>query len=90
MKYLKLVLFLLIFCSTQSQEKPSFISFEYKNDSILVFAKNLLACPTHTIINDKKTNHKEIINFKPFEKKRVLKTKKDIIQILKDYKFRIK
>lgn len=85
-------LFVLVLCfitTAQSQKKPGFLSFEYKKDSILVYAKNELACPTHTIINNNKTNKKTIADFKPFEKKRILISTKDSLQILKDYNFRM-
>ena len=87
MRFLILVLFFTS-CS-QSQKKPNFISFELNNDSIYVFAENKLACPTHIITKSLKNNKKKTLDFKPYEKRKILTTKKDTLQILKDFKFRM-
>lgn len=82
--------FLFIICITStilSQEKPTFLSFENNNDSVNVFLKNGLGCPTHSIIHNLNSDEKDTIDFKPYEKIKFLKTKKDTLQILKDYTF---
>lgn len=79
----------LCFSCTQSQKKPSFITFKFKNDSVQVFATNILACPTHSITESLNTKSKEILEFQPFEKKLLFTSEKDTVQILKDFKFRM-
>ena len=46
-----LVFFLCFVACSKSQQKPSYINFEFKNDSIYIIAKNKLACKTHLIYN---------------------------------------
>ncbi|MFK8061004.1 MAG: M23 family metallopeptidase [Polaribacter sp.] len=89
MRYLVFVFFLSFFSCTQSQKTPDFISFEFKNDSTNVIAKNTLGCPTHLIIKDLKNNKKQVLDFKTYENKKIITAKKDTLQILKDYKFRM-
>jgi murein DD-endopeptidase MepM/ murein hydrolase activator NlpD len=90
MRYIVLVFLLTLFsCATKSQEKPSFISFQQKDKNIEIFAKNNLACPTHVIIENLNDDESKTIEFKAFEKKRILTSEKDTLQILKDYKFRM-
>jgi murein DD-endopeptidase MepM/ murein hydrolase activator NlpD len=90
MRYVVLIFLLtLVSCATKSQEKPSFISFERKDKNIEIFAKNELACPTHVIIENLNDNESNTIEFKAFEKKKILTSEKDTIKIFKDYKFRM-
>lgn len=89
MRYFCLVFILCFVSKSQSQKKPSFLSFQIKKNNTQVFAKNGLACPTHIILENLKNNKKEIIEFKAYEKKKILIIQKDTLQILKDYKFRM-
>ena len=75
-------------CSNYKEkiEKPSYINFKLKNDTILVSVKNPLACPTFTTFKNKSKN--SIVNFKPYEEKIILKvidSKLDTLSILKKY-----
>ncbi|PQJ78565.1 M23 family metallopeptidase [Polaribacter porphyrae] len=87
----RIVIICLFFNScTKSQEKPYFINFEFKNDTIQVIAKSNWACPTHFKIKNKKTQKDTILDFNPYEQKKVLtflKSKKDSTQILNQYTF---
>tara|TARA_R110002126_G_scaffold124451_4_gene266508 strand:- start:9680 stop:10468 length:789 start_codon:yes stop_codon:yes gene_type:complete len=87
MRYLSLVLLFCISCSQVQKNTPSFIHFKFKNDSTIVFAENKLACPTHLIITDLKSNRKQIIDFAPFDKKQLFKTKDDTLRVLKNNTF---
>ena len=89
MRYLSLVLLFCIACAEGQKRTPKFIHYEYKNDSIIVFAENNLACPTHLILKDLKRNRKQIIDFNPFDKKQLFATKADTLQILEENSFRM-
>lgn len=67
-------------------EKPSYIHIELKQDSIVIIAKNTLACPTFIAFNG---NLKDsITNLNPLEERIILKVKgslSDTLKILKKY-----
>lgn len=89
MKYLSFI-FLFYFSFSQSQnKKPSYISFESINNSTVVLVKNNLACPTHLIIKNLQTHQQQVLDFNPFEKKKIFTSTEDTLQILKDHHFKM-
>ena len=80
-----------IYCQ-EKNSKPSFISFESKNDSLHVIAQNPMLCPTFLVISDLTLNKDSIINFEPKEKKHLFgyqNVEMDTIRLLNKYKFRM-
>lgn len=53
--------------------KPSYISFEYKNDSIYVKSKNHFHCPVFNTIKNTENNSIKYVQFLPLEIKDILK-----------------
>jgi murein DD-endopeptidase MepM/ murein hydrolase activator NlpD len=86
---LLLICILCISCSL-SQEKPSYISFELKNDSIYVVAKNPVLGNSFLKITDKKILKDSFVDFKKPDTLKVLEfhqSKIDSLNILENFKF---
>ncbi|WP_159950747.1 M23 family metallopeptidase [Polaribacter septentrionalilitoris] len=86
------VICLFVVSCSKGQQKPSFINFKIKEDSIHVFAKNKFACKTHLFYKIK-TKENRTIDFNPLEEKLILsfsKKEKDSTQILNEFNFRLR
>ncbi len=86
-----LVCIIIIGCS-KAKKKPGYISFETKNDSFLVFAKNSLLCPAFCKIENSKNKAIQKINLNPLEKKKILSfssSKMDSIKLINNYLFKM-
>ena len=84
-----LSLFFVTSCS-QKINKPSFIEFRVKNDSIYVITKNKFVCPIYIKIIDRKNSKALYKQLTAKEESVVLKYSKeemDSLKILKKYKF---
>jgi len=78
-------------CSKELLIKPSFIKFNFENDSIYIVSKNNFYSPAFTIITNRNTNENNFVQIEPKSSKVVLKypqSKKDSISILKNFDFK--
>lgn len=85
------IIFCLVFIScTQSQRKPTYISFHLERDSLFVVAKNPTYGKSFLKITDKNKSKDSFVNFTKPDTKTVLKfqqSKVDTTKVLKNYKF---
>ncbi|MAD96728.1 MAG: peptidase M23 [Flavobacteriaceae bacterium] len=90
-KVLVLILMMGLACQ-QDLSKPSFISFATEQDSLAVFAKNSLPCPTVVIIKNRNTEFDSILNFEAYEKREIMSfsaQEMDSLTFVKDYEVRM-
>ncbi len=88
-----LILFLVMSLACQQDlSKPSFLSFSTQQDSLTVFAKNSLHCPTVVILKNRTSEKDSILNFSPLEKRKIAsysKQEMDTLTFLKNYEVRM-
>ncbi len=83
---------MMFFSCQEKPKKPSFISFETKNDSINVVCKNPVLGKTFLKITDKKLKTARFLDFQKPDTVRVLQfhsSKIDTISIINNYEFRL-